>query len=157
MEAFGLYKWSPLLTITFFDITPYKQIISWYRPEYTLMETVFDSANSVPDFWDLHFAATYSVSLLQLTAEFKEEAKTLKYSIMDLILNPTTYQPYPKSLDSILTDATYSDASIWVNKILGINFFKLFGLDLSAWKYYGKEKYWYRFSLLNEANNAKDD
>ena len=76
---------------------------------------------------------------------------------MDLILNPSTYQPYPATLNNIITDASYSDPSVWINKILGVNLFKLFGLDLSAWKYYGKDKYWYRFSMLNEAANPKTD
>lgn len=63
LELFSIYKASPAFTVTVFDITPYKQIIKWYRPENTLMETLFDANNQVTDFWDAQIAATYSIQL----------------------------------------------------------------------------------------------
>lgn len=40
IELFNFYKRQIHLTLNVFDITPYKQIISWYRPEISISEII---------------------------------------------------------------------------------------------------------------------
>lgn len=87
-------------------------------------------------------------------------AKTLDYSFMDVLLNPSTSKLYPESFTEAKTDLTYNTdyQSLWKDKYYNINLLETFGIaDPSTWKYYGDNKYFYRFSLLNEASNIKTD
>ena len=38
VNVLNLYQMQFLITITLFDITPYKQVIRWYRPEFAIMQ-----------------------------------------------------------------------------------------------------------------------
>lgn len=160
LDVLSYYKISTTFSVNIFDVTPYKQIIKWYRPENTLMETVFDSSNTVADFWDAKIAATYSMSFLTLTTSVVETAKTLKYSMVDVLLNPSTSVPYPSTIAELQTDMAYDSdyVSVWSDSYWKVEFLKVFGIDLASYfKYYGKNLYYYRFSLLNESSNVYTD
>lgn len=159
VELLDLFQVAPTFTLTIFDITPYRQIIRYYRPEYTLMETVFDSSNSVADFWDMEIGATFDLDFLSLSSVVTDNAKTLKYSFMDLFLNPSTATPYPTSMTQLKADLSYdSDYEVtYTDKYYSIDILKLLGLDLTTWKYYGADKWWYRFSILHEDTNDQTD
>jgi hypothetical protein len=64
LEVISTYKAKGTFAINFFDITPIKQIVKYYRPEFTVNETFA--------FWDAQFAWLYSVQLMKITAGFRE-------------------------------------------------------------------------------------
>ena len=159
IELFNFYKRQIHLTVNVFDITPYKQIISWYRPEHYLAETVFDKDNQKEDFFDVKLIGTYSVSLLELRTAITENAKTLKYSLIDVLENPDTAKPYPDSVADAKASLAFNGKydSEYEDDFLNIDFLKVFGIDLYTSKYYGKGKVIYRYSILHEDQDDDSD
>lgn len=53
LEILKTYKAKVTFAVNFFDIVPYKQVVKFYRPDYSFNESFA--------FWDAQVAATYSV------------------------------------------------------------------------------------------------
>ena len=50
MELFNEFSWSIDLYFTFFDITPYKHVVRWVRPEWYIYNMVEDGST----YWDIN-------------------------------------------------------------------------------------------------------
>lgn len=107
----------------------------------------------------MQVAATYSATFLTTTAKVVENAKTLQYSMVDVLTDPTTNKPYPTTIDQAKADLGFFGLpSVWADKFWTVDILKLFGIDLASYtKYYGKNKVWFRFSLFDESNNSHLD
>lgn len=147
-EALKSYKSQVKITLNFFDLVPYKQMFKWYRPAITVSENF--------NFWDAEVSGLFTVKFLTVETKFTENMRTLKYSLADLMVDPTVNKIIPSAITDINTDATYAnnDAISWTDKLWGFDLIKFFGYDLSTYPYYGKNKKYFTFSLLNEANNS---
>lgn len=64
LEIIKTYKAKVTLTVNLFDITPYKQIVKYYRPEFAVNESFA--------FWDAQVAGTYSVQVGKISASVRE-------------------------------------------------------------------------------------
>lgn len=81
-----------------------------------------------------------------------ENAKILKYSLIDVLENPDTARPYPESATDAKASLKFNDKynSEYEDDFLNIDFLKVFGIDLSTSKYYGKGKVIYRYYIIHE-------
>ena len=50
MELFNAYEYSASFYFTVFDLTPYKQIVRWYRPEWAIYNLIEDGTQ----YWDIN-------------------------------------------------------------------------------------------------------
>jgi hypothetical protein len=85
----------------------------------------------------------------------KEQMRVLKYSLVDVMMAPTTKKLYPSTLTEIFNDAVYNVGSSWTDKFWGsLDILQFAGFDLNTNAYYGKNKPYYTYSLLHEATNT---
>ncbi len=92
---------------------------------------------------------------MKVTGSFKEQMKVLKYSLVDVMQDPTTKKLFPASLAEVYSDAAYNSGTSWTDKYWGaIDLLQFMGFDLNTNAYYGKNKPWYTYSLLQESTNT---
>lgn len=159
LEVLQFYRRSITFSLNVFDITPYKQTVSIFRPAYFLKDTVFDQDNNRPDYFDVKLIGSYSVNFLQLRTFVSENAKTLKYSLVDVLENPHTSKPYPESTDEAKAALAYNGLYESPNEdlIWNIDFLKVFGIDFSSNRLYGANRILYRLSVLHEEDDDNSD
>jgi hypothetical protein len=97
MEFFSHYIWSATWTLSLFDIQPYTQKFTWVRP----------STDLSMDTWDFRVSSTRWVYILPMSLAYTEWLSTLNKSIVDYIMDTSSYTPYPTSLDDIAYDDDY--------------------------------------------------
>lgn len=106
----------------------------------------------------MKIVAYYSVQFCTLTTKVTENAKVYKYSLVDVVMDPTNKRPFPTSLAQLQADPTYltaGKASSWTDKYWNIDFLKVFGLDLATYTtFYGKDKLFFTLSFFKEASNT---
>jgi len=147
LEIIKTYKAKVTLTVNLFDITPYKQIVKYYRPTFAFNESFA--------FWDAQVAATYSVQVMKITASVREQMRVLKYSLVDVMMSPTTKKLWPANFTEVNTDAVYNTGSSWTDRYWGaLDILQFAGYDLNSNTYYGRNKPYYTYSLLHEDTNT---
>ena len=159
VELLNFYRRSITLSLNVFDITPYKQTISYFRPEFYLKDTVFDQDNKRPDYFDIKLIGSYSVNFLQLRTFVSENAKTIRYSLADVLEKPNTSKPYPESTDEVRAALGYNNLYETANEdfLWNIDLLKVFGIDLASNRLYGFNRILYRFSVFHEEHDDNSD
>lgn len=100
----------------------------------------------------------YSVQFFNLVTKVTETAKVYKYSLVDVMKDPTTARPGPTTIAQLTSDPQYltgAKVSAYYDKYWAIDFLKVFGLDLAGMtSYYGANKQYFTLSFFNEGANT---
>ena len=82
-----IYTWEPTITLGFFDVTPYRQIVKMYRPAVALADLLAGN----PWYWDLQLIGEYSIWAAWIQTNIAENAGVQSDSTLDYIRSYADY------------------------------------------------------------------
>ena len=144
-EILQAYSYELKLTFALFDITPFKQMIQYVRPEF-----VFSGMTQ----WDAIFQGLYSFRVLFMESGIKENVKTGKFSFVDWFKDITNAYPYPTKGDNFVYNLKYQanyKSPDWKFSLLDLF---VDAKKSPALKWYGKDKFWYKVGLIDNSQDA---
>jgi hypothetical protein len=150
MEFFNTYTYTIMFSFIPFDITPYTQMITWMRPEYSIM-------TGKP--WDFRVSAWYDMHFLWVVATAQEKFKILIKSFVDAIKNNDAQYTYPYDVNNWMYDSSATHAyedPIWQFKPL-----EMFVYDTvpDLGKYFGTHNFfsWWVMSNTSTGPNTTEE